>query len=151
MSGTRVLVLLFLGMLSSAGCGSQPVAMASQSNDELVRKSFLVYAAFGCTSVVPDAKEAARLFKVGLDAGREFVKACEANKGCDAIKSEVPLFWRLLEYPSTDFALGQVYQMARDETTKGIHEMVGGSFPDKELIALRRSGKYLEQNCTQLR
>jgi hypothetical protein len=148
--GTRL--LLFFVTCLSYGCGGSAVDGASpESNAELVRKSHLVWSAFRCSLVSTKATEETRLFTIGLTAGREFLKACGGTDRCDPINSEIPIVWRMVQYPSNDFALGQVYQQAADHSGKTIYETVNGAFPDKELIAIRRDTEYAGQNCTHLR
>ena len=155
--------LLVVGVLAVVvGCKGTSLGVGVESgkptDDELVRMSSLPWDAFRCAVVAPDDKETSRLIRVGLDAGREFLKACAGDappkkQRFQAISSKVPLFWTLIAYDhqSYDFALGQIYQQAADNVGKEIYEVVDGSFPPKELIDSRRENKYRGMNCVHIR
>jgi hypothetical protein len=138
----------------------------------------LMWAAFQCgtyAGLSDDDKEQARLFEMGLKAGREFLDALNKGQITDETKRKVvplevmqvlrftgpPLDLTRIPEPlpkkvegsSTDFVLGRIFQ----DATSSAHEMarraqpsqelMRGAQPSQELIKDNARTKYHVGNC----
>ena len=124
---------------------SAPAAHAEVNIDEQKKNSFMTLSAFECAVVSPNDKEGERLFKLGLKAGRDFLKFVQTDRNLylKTIKSQVPMLWNLTAGPTADFVLGQIYA---DRMNKIYEEFT----PDDELWNLTKQKMYREKNCELL-
>ena len=95
---------------------SPSLAQTSDAVDK-ARLARTVWSAFQCSTFAEmsgDKKEQARLFLVGLEAGRDFLEALKSGQiSDDAMSKEVPVGVTLaLQGPSPDFILGRIFENA---------------------------------------
>lgn len=132
----------------------------SQTAAEKAHLARVAWSAFQCgtyAEISGDKKEQARLFEVGLKAGREFLSAAMRGEISPEIaKSEVPIgVSMLVQGPSADFILGRVFENAMGDAFDKIVKEDNSGVPlepakyvhDKELQAARAKTKYLSGNC----
>ena len=112
------------------------------SIDSEVRNSFLSLSAFECSVVAADPKETARLFTLGLNAGRQFLEFVQSNKDVydKMLTPKIAILWNMTSGPSPDFILGQIYA---DRT----QEMYKDFSSDAEVWNAKKANLYRTKNC----
>jgi hypothetical protein len=121
-------------------------ASAEARTEELVRLSRLTVSAFRCSLLTDIDKESARLFMIGLTAGRGFLEGW--NKLDDderkVASEEILLLWRWSKGPTADFILGSVFDQQRSDLRRlyDIHE---------EIWQGRLERAYRDENCERVR
>ena len=114
------------------------------------KNSFLTLSAFECSAVSPNKEEQLRLFNLGLQAGRDFIRFWEAHPDSrESLGPKTPMLWKLVRGPTPDFILGQVYRGRVDEVYK---EMPHDGEPQlrMELWDSIQAKMYQEKNCAFL-
>ena len=153
----RSMVVVAFGMLVVVSLAPQN-GKAEAQGDDLVRLSKLSISAFECSVVATDKKEDARLFEVGLTAGRTFLDGINRLEPAERqkVEREVALIWLSKDSPSNDFVLGEVYQFVRERV---FHELVYYQNEGGELAILNgNKGRmflqktvHLFRNCEHVR
>jgi len=142
-----MLVVAF-GMIVVVSLAPQDVKAEAQG-DDLVRMSKLSISAFECSVVATDKKEDARLFEVGLAAGRKFLDGMNRLEPAERqkVEREVALIWLNKDSPSKDFVLGEVYQFVRERV---FHELDYYQNEGGELAILNenKGRMFLQKNCS---
>jgi hypothetical protein len=118
-----------------------------------------MWSAFQCGTFAEmsgNEKEQARLFDVGLKAGRDFLDAVKTRQITPEVaKSEVPIgVSMLLGGPSTDFVIGRIFENALRDAYDDIVKMDNGFLLDSskwvmddELRKAKAQTRYLKGNC----
>src|SRR5262249_40437656 len=160
--------LVFLTLLGS-------ISISFGQSDEKAQLGSLMWAAFQCgtyAGLSGDEKEQARLFEVGLKAGREFLDAINKGQITDEAKRKIvpvavmqllrftgpplpPLGAKILEPlpkevegQSTDFVLGRIFQDATSSAYKITREAQATKvLHGHELIKDQARTKYRTGNC----
>jgi hypothetical protein len=107
--------------------------------------SFLMWAAFRCSAFAQlsaNQSEEARLFTVGLQAGREFLTAWQNGRVTDEdMHKRVPaIVIGLLKGPNPEFVLGRIFQEASDTASASV-----GNNSSNALY------QYVSANCAIIR
>ena len=147
-------LLVFLTLLGS-------ISISYGQADEKAQLARLMFAAFQCgtyAAMSDDEKAKARLFEVGVKAGREFLDA--VNKGQITHEAEMKVvpaavLERLPYRPSTDFALGRIFEFsthaAHEMATRAAREMArvaqADHLTEQELTKRSAEEKYRTENC----
>ena len=127
---------------------------------EKARLARTMWAAFECATLAEmsgDGQEQARLFEVGLKAGRGFLEAVSKNEIPTVVA--VPVGVRLrLQGPSPDFILGRLYEAAADDAFDEIVKMENGTplepskwINDPALRKQKAANRYTQGNCLLLK
>jgi hypothetical protein len=143
-------LLVFLSLL---GC----ISISYGQADEKAQLARLMFSAFQCgtyAAMSSNEKEKARLFEVGVKAGREFLDA--VNNGqitYEAKYSVVPaaVMERLLYRPSTEFVLGRIFEFSTHAASEMARVAGAGSLTDLERTKNKASEKYITGNCALLK
>jgi hypothetical protein len=143
----RSMFVVAFGMFVGVSFAPQNAKAETQS-DDLIRLSKLSLSAFECSVVATDKKEDARLFEVGLTAGRKFLDGMNRLEPAkmQEIEREVALIWLNKDNPSNDFVLGEVYQFIRERV---FHELDYYQNEGGELAILNgnKGRMFLQKNC----
>ena len=128
--------LIFLCLLFGTLC------FADSTVENQIKNSFLTLSAFECSVVAPNEKEADRLFKLGLNAGREYIAYAQEHSDSYAndLQPHVAILWNMISGPSPDFILGQIYANRVDEIYKDFSS-------DEVEWKIRKDNMYREKNC----
>ena len=144
----RSMLVVAFGMIVVVSLAPQDVKAEAQG-DDLVRMSKLSISAFECSVVATDKKEDARLFEVGLAAGRKFLDGMNRLEPAERqkVEREVALIWLNKDSPSKDFVLGEVYQFVRERV---FHELDYYQNEGGELAILNgnKGRMFLQKNCS---
>lgn len=109
------------------------------------------WSAFECSVLAgySNSKEAERLFRYGYSQGITFVNALRENKvKQEDLSNTVPMGMLLhIQGPTSDFALGRVYEKASDSGLKDIIKS-GDKMNDKDIQRMLAEGRYTQQNCS---
>lgn len=120
-------------------------ALADPSIENQKKNAFLVLSAFECAIVSSNEEEAIRLFNLGLNAGRDFIKF--ANEDIELyrkkLQSKVPLLWNMTIGPTPDFILGQIYANRAEHVYEDFSS-------DEELWKLKKENMFHDKNCALL-
>lgn len=142
---------LALGALGSSGLAQTAVEKARLSR---TMWSAFQYGTFAEMS--GNEKEQARLFDVGVKAGRDFLDALKNRQiPADVASNEVPIgVSMLLQGPSADFIIGRVFENAMQDAYDDIVKHENGLLldsskwvNDKDLKKSKAQTKYLKSNC----
>ena len=109
-------------------------------------KAALALSAFECSNLAPNKAESARLFNVGITAGRQFLNFAEADtNGYKSIASQIDPIWTADgPRPSADFVLGEIHAAALGK----VYEYRGRW--DEHGWEPKRAALYAEKNCAFL-
>ncbi len=139
------------------------IKVCAQVGVEKARLARTMWSAFECAAYAElsgNKKEQAKLFEVGLHAGREFIDALKNRQiSPEAVSKEAPIgVTMLLAGPSADFVIGRVFEKAMQEAFDNIVKRKNGILLDSSKWiddeALRKSKAeryYLSRNCTLLK
>ncbi len=146
------IVLLAVFFAASGGVSAAEDAAALKPADTMVtRLARLTWAAFECAVLANEAElnadERRRLFQLGYDTGTRFVAGLKDGTLVPSEEDNVPLYFRLsLSGPTTDFALGRVYEVVADYVYKERID-TASTIP----WGIQAKDKYESQNCRFLR
>lgn len=138
-------------------------AAHAQTPVEKARNGRVVWSAFQCAvyaEMAGDQKEQARLFDIGVKAGRNFLEALKGPGMPPEVQSEVPIaVVILLEGPSPDFIVGRIFESAVRDAYDDIVTRDNSGMPldaskytqDLELRKSRAQSKYINANCVLLK
>jgi len=125
----------------------------AQTSEDYAKMSRKVWSLFECTvlaSYTKDNMEAERLFQLGYENGKTFIEALKAGKvKNEDLRKHMP--WAMgekLSGPSTEFALGRLYESIQDYT---IEEIWKDASSDEDLRKTKALTTYQKQNCSFLR
>ena len=130
------------------------VALAKETN-----RGRLMLSAFECATYAgmsANEDEQVRLFKIGYDAGKDFLEDWQNGTLSEAERRKAPVFvLLLLEGPSVDFMIGRVFEFAAQHAHDAIVRMDSNGVSldpsewvrDDELVAITASNKYRRSNC----
>jgi hypothetical protein len=147
---TSYSLLVFLTVLG-------PISISYGQADEKAQLARLMFSAFQCgayAAMSDNEKEKARLFEVGVKAGREFLDA--VNNGQITYEAEwkvlpAAVVERLAYRPSTEFVLGRIFEYS----TNAAHDMATVAHTDfltkQELTKNKAKEKYFTGNCALLK
>ena len=127
---------------------------SAQTASEKARQSRVMWSAFQCSTfaeLLGDQKEQARLFDLGIKAGREFLEAARNKQiPSEIADKEVPMgvIW-LMNGPSNDFIIGRVYENALGEAVTQVNK--DDNFNDKTLSKQVAHNYYQKGNCVVLK
>lgn len=89
-------------------------ACSAQTESQLIRLSKLSITALQCTYLTKESADSARLFAVGLEAGRRYVELAQRDKEAFRKASDyIPGIYLQLDGPSADFVVGRAQGMVR--------------------------------------
>lgn len=124
----------------------------------------IMWSAFVCTMYAEMSKnheQQQRLFDLGVDRGREFLRAVRAGEIADSeISNKVPLAVAMsLNGPTIDFIIGRIFEQATgyafDSVVKmdsnGLTLEVSSWVTDEKTQKLIAEDKYITQNCEFVR
>jgi hypothetical protein len=137
-------VAFFLGVV--------PVISAAQEGTEQAQDARLLWSAFECSYFAFSSDQEAegiRLFELGYDRGRAFIDALLAGEiGEEDARRFIPVGISLrLEGPSSDFALGRIFEATQSEAAAML-SAANPDFPfDEELRRLSAENLYGHRNC----
>lgn len=119
------------------------------------RRGAAAWSAFECAvlaSYTKNSEEQQRLFDFGLNEGRRFIAALQADQvRKEDIDSGVPMIVLMVSRgPSVDFMLGRLYQEAEESASKKVLEAVSGEFPPEDLRTVRAESLFRDKNCRLL-
>lgn len=119
------------------------------------QRGALAWSAFECSVLALHMKNEAdheRLFEIGMESGRKFFVAAEANEiSQEEVNSSVPMVVLMIaQGPSIDFKLGRLFQTALEDVNRRMREPAGDDYPSDELQKLRAENLYREKNCALL-
>jgi hypothetical protein len=131
--------------------------------DEEVNLGRVMWSAFECATYADlsgDEDEQKRLFKVGYEAGTNFVDGVKNGEISDSEAKQAPTgVLMLLNGPTTDFVIGRIYESASgnafDKVVK--RDSDGGLILDPtewatgEYRTLRAKNLFQSSNCTLVR
>jgi hypothetical protein len=150
---------VLLAMLSLWAAGA-----SAQSETEKARLGRTLYIAFQCAtyaSLAEKKDEHERLFTLGIDSGRKFLKAVVNNEvSREAVSSVVPVgVTLLLQGPSEDFILGRIFESATGNAYESVTQRDDAGLPmpldkwitDKRLQQVIAENRYSRANCDLVR
>ena len=129
------------------------------ADEAKARLGLVLWSAFQCSTFAEmsgNKQEQARLFEVGVKAGREFLEALKNRQiSPEAASSEVPIGVTMrLQGPSTDFIVGRIFESAAEDAFNKIVKQKNGMpleisdwIRDEDLQKSKASNSYLVQNC----
>jgi len=134
--------------------------VAALAQDKEANLGLLMWSAFKCATYAElfgNKDEQARLFNVGYDAGKSFLKGIENQTVTEAeLRSKTPVIVRLLlAGPSADFIIGRVFESATGDAYDAVVSRDTNGVPldpskwvmDDELRALIARTKYHRSSC----
>ena len=140
------------------------VSIASaQTAAEKAKLARTMWSAFQCgtyAEMSDNVKEQARLFNLGLSAGREVLDAIQKGQiPPEVVSKEVPVLVALsLQGPSIDFIIGNIFAHAMGDAFDDIVKTENGVtlgpsqwINDNELRKSKAQTKYLQGNCVLLK
>lgn len=120
------------------------------SSSEYALMGSASWSAFECSVLAGygNPKEQERLFKYGYSQGITFVNDLKENKvKQEDLYNKVPMGMMMhIQGPTSDFALGRVYEKAVDSGLKDIIKS-GDKINDKDVQKILAEGQYTKQNC----
>ena len=136
----KIGIVLALSFLSQA-------ANADTQKEELIRLSKLAFSAFECSVEATNENEEARLFDVGLVAGRKFLDGMNdlGRVERDNLVKEVAPMWFYKVNRSTDFVMGEVYQFVR----RFVYDQIRVDGVDVENA--KKEHLYFQGHCASIR
>ena len=132
---------------------------SAEDGIEKARLGRVMWSAFQCSifgELSDNKKEQARLFQIGLKAGRDFLEALNANQITqEAMNTEVPVaVIMMLQGPSIEFIVGRIYEAALsdayDEIVKrrnGMTLPISDWVHDEGVKKIKANTKFLANNC----
>lgn len=128
-------------------CATDAFATSSSEYALMGRAS---WSAFECAVLAEYShpKEQERLFNYGYSQGAIFINALKEDKvKKEDLYNKVPMIMMMsLQGPTTDFALGRIFEKAADSALKNIIKS-GDKLNDKDIQKMLAEGRYSEQNC----
>ncbi|MDO8401471.1 MAG: hypothetical protein Q7T45_27055 [Bradyrhizobium sp.] len=147
-----------VGLTTSALMAITDVSVA-QSAVEKARQARTMWSAFQCgiyAEMSGERQEQARLFVVGIKAGRDFIDAINKNQiPPEVAKREVPIGVNLVfGGPTPDFILGRIFESASNDAFDDVVKKDNGIalenskwIMDSELRKAKAKTQYLKGNC----
>jgi hypothetical protein len=134
-------LLLFLLLLIST-------VFADDSKNRAENINF-AYTAWGCAHIAAHSEtyteHADRLFRYGMDKGKQFMEDVE-NGRIEEKEIHETIFWiinTVLTGGGGDFMLGRLFQLTEDEALKEYTEQPF----DKDVAKMKMDTKFREKNC----
>lgn len=131
-------------------CATDVFATSSSEYALIGRAS---WSAFECSVLAEysNQKEQERLFMYGYSQGNAFINALRENKvRQEDLYNKVPMGMMMhIQGPTSDFALGRVYEKAVESGLKDIIKS-GDKINDKDVQKILAEGRYNQQNCQVL-
>lgn len=120
------------------------------SSSEYALMGSASWSAFECSVLAgySNPKEQERLFNYGYSQGITFINALRENKvKQEDLYNKVPMGMMMhIQGPTSDFALGRVYEKAADSGLKDIIKS-GDKMNDKGIQQMLAEGRYSQRNC----
>lgn len=108
------------------------------------------WSAFECSVLAgySNQKEQERLFMFGYSQGIAFINALRENKvKQEDLYNNVPMGLMMhIQGPTSEFALGRVYEKAAESGLKDIVKS-GDKMNDKDMQKMLAEGRYTQRNC----
>lgn len=143
MNGIRNLVVCSMMALISG------TDVFATSSSEYTLMGSASWSAFECSVLAgySNQKEQERLFNYGYSQGVVFINALRDNKvKQEDLYNKVPIGMMMhIQGPTSDFALGRVYEKAADSGLKDIVKS-GDKMNDKDIQQMLAEGRYSQQN-----
>jgi hypothetical protein len=137
---------LFAVILLAAGI---PTAAIGATSEQYAKKGRELWAAFECSilaSELGNQNESKRLFMLGYNDGKTFIDADQ--KGAisqNDLNNKVPIIvLMLLNGPSGDFMLGQIYNSATSEMMKKLYQHKA----DSTIAKINAENQFRTRNCS---
>lgn len=123
---------------------------AAQSSDDYARMSRASWSAFECSAyadILGKRSEHERLFNYGYEQGKVFIEALRAGRveRADLHSISPSGFLMLADGPTSDFALGRIFEGAIENALKDV--ITSDNILDKNIQKSIASNKYGEANC----
>jgi hypothetical protein len=137
-------LLAFLSFCSPA------VAQTSEDYAKIGMKTYSVWSCAVLTSYTKETQDGNKLFSLGYDLGKTFIEAIKAGKvKQEDLRKHAPMvFGDKLNSPSTDFALGRMFETVVDGTVKEVWQ---DATSDEDLRKNKAADMYRKQNCPFLK
>lgn len=125
------------------------VAQTSEDYAKMGMKTYSVWSCAVLTSYTKETQDGNKLFSLGYDLGKSFIEAIKAGKVKQEDLRNAPMvFGDKLNSPSTDFALGRMFEAVVDGTVKEVWQ---DATSDEELRKNKAADIYRKQNCSFLK